>query len=377
MTWIAALGATCGPLVGPAARLADADFPRGTDGIRRLAHEVEKFAAREEASDDEDRAFVESAGALLGLLLVDHVGDGAYAERDGAHRVRLGARGFFDPFDAIDSALDADRPTAWLARAVAFAEKEAADVGPVSRVVAAFEQRLAMTRDDLEVEARFERRVWLTGGIEVDLTRAVDATHDQRPEAVAQAVEKICALLPGAARAPHTTWLEAAPRIVPRVLGPTFAAPGVYEAPLLGPLRLALVLAFEGRARFVRAREAEDWGEDVARGRAIENLAARSSRARFARVEHSGGAWVVARTGDGLDAARLVLPGLHDVLAAELGTPVVVAVPHRDALLACAAAGGVSVTALRDRAEDDARRAPHRISESLFLLSASGLALLR
>ena len=96
----------------------------------------------------------------------------------------------------------------------------------------------------------------------------------------------------------------------------------------------------------------------------ISTRSGKSWQARVLRVVWSGDGvtLVVARTGDGLDASRLLLPGLHDVLAPELGSPFVAAVPHRDALFACPRDCERSVRALRERAARESLRAAHAIS---------------
>jgi len=81
---------------------------------------------------------------------------------------------------------------------------------------------------------------------------------------------------------------------------------------------------------------------------------------------------VVARSGDALDSARLVLPGLHGVLATELDPPFAVAVPHRDLLLAVSGADPEMLEALARRVADEYARAPHRISPQILELGRRG-----
>jgi len=84
------------------------------------------------------------------------------------------------------------------------------------------------------------------------------------------------------------------------------------------------------------------------------------------------GAFVVGKTGDGLDAARLLLPTLHRVLRAELEDPLVVAAPHRDTLLA-ATFTPWTVGVFQEQVEDAFRKAPHPISAAVFALDELGL----
>jgi len=390
--WRDALRETCGALVDAAQQFASPPFPRGPDGVRALAERVAAHSADEHANEEQDRVFVEGAGALLGLLLVEHAGSGALSRRDGVVRVRVGLRGFVDPFAIVESALDADRPLQSLREALRVAEAEARGDGPLARVLGAVEYRLAEVRVDLGVRERFEALLVLDDGTELDLRRIVDATRDQQQAAVNAAASKLVAMIPsgpgGDAASRVTRWEEICDRVLPRLVPAGFdagpSAPPLCLAPLLidrvrgdgtaSGIAVALVIPYTGRARYLRADEPASWelGADEVQARAVANLAARSAKANFTRVDTAAGALVIARTGDGLDAARLLLPGLHDVLAAALGSPCAVAVPHRDTLLACAAQSA-AIDALAERARDEAARAPHRISDAVFVLAQDGL----
>lgn len=179
-------------------------------------------------------------------------------------------------------------------------------------------------------------------------------------------------------RVPDAGWAEARRNILPRLVGPAFvralpvddgdAQP--YVARLAGELGLALVLREPGRARFVRRRERATWPSDAVRV-AIENLARTSRAAKLLHVQGEEGGYVTARSRDGLDAARLLLPGLHELLAPELGSPFVAAVPHRDALFACAADASTCVDALAERARMEHDRARYPISGALYLVRSA------
>src|SRR5690606_7330319 len=123
---------------------------------------------------DED-AFLEGAGALLGLLLLEHLGEGRYDREGERHGLRVGPH-FFDPFAALEAAIEAPRPRAELSRWVGEAEAEARGEGPTARVVAAFTRRLAQARPELSVSSGSGLRLTLSGGVEVDLERVARAT---------------------------------------------------------------------------------------------------------------------------------------------------------------------------------------------------------
>lgn len=344
--------------------------PPGPDALVALGRAIDRFAARTAITASEEATFHEGAGAFLGTVLLAYLG-GSHAEREGVHRLRLGSAGSFDPFAAIEEALETDPARAALVDAVARAESEAQGRGAVARVALAFERALAELRTDLSVTDRFDRRLWL-GEIEVDLARAIAATEGESEAAVAGAARKLVEMLPGGASV-DVGPDEARARVLPRLVGPGFDLP-VLAAPVAGELRVAWVLAYEGRARFVTERDLARWAwrRDEIAEQALVNLAARSDRARLARVDTDGGPMIVASSGDGLDSARVLLPGLAGTLAPEIGSPCVLGVPHRDALMACPDVPDL-VAALAARVADDHARAPHGISASLFRLSSDGV----
>jgi hypothetical protein len=387
--WLAGMD-ELGPLLPAAKRFLAREgasataLARGAPTLAWLSRRIDVFAERD-VGPREEAEFIEGAGALLAAVLIDHAGLGAHVEREGVHRVRLGTHGFFDPFHAVETALHAGSARAALVAEVSRAEGEAGARAGVGRVLLAFERVLADLRPDLAVDDRFESRVWLStldstsdpksAPVEVDLARVVAVADGQSDAAVEVAVKKLVAMLPGGPQAPIDRE-DALSRLLPRVVGPQFALEGgLFARPLPNGARLCLVLAFDGRSRFVRPAEIAAWGldEDEATRRALENLARRSTRARFGRIETIDGPVIFARTGDGLDSARIVLPGLVDVLGPELGEPFVAAVPHRDALLACRADSPRSFETMMARVAEDHARAPHRISDKAFLVDRGGL----
>jgi hypothetical protein len=161
----------------------------------------------------------------------------------------------------------------------------------------------------------------------------------------------------GLAGAPEHDW-AAAQRLVMPLLRP----PGMIGTPLgfvdeawrsaeatrahheivvdPGPLDLAVVYAIpaEGFAVIVNGDHLVSWRVDAAalRGAALANLAAWSEAAPWTD-EVSGGRRVISSaTGDGWDAARILLPDVRAHLAEELGAGdrVLVGLPERDLLVA-------------------------------------------
>ena len=343
----------------------------GPSGIRWLAAQLEDFVDRQ-SDDAQDDRFIEGAGAFLGLLLIEHLG-GRTRERDGRHRVQLGRYGTFDPFGAIQDALDADDPRACLSEHLSIAERESRDRGPVSRVVRVFAEILGRERPDLGIDSTFELIVDLDNGASVDLTQLERVARDQDEDAATEVARRIVSMLPGAHARQDTPWAEAASRLLPRLVSRKFLQSlppeqTLYVEPVASDLSLALQLRYGTRARYVRQAEVEAWARAgaPATGKAIQNLAERSRTLRVDRVTQD---IVRFRQGDGLDGARLLLPDLA-ARVAELGPGLwLAAAPHRDVLLL---APEQAAAALLAHAADAAQRAPHPVSASLFAVMPNG-----
>jgi uncharacterized protein YtpQ (UPF0354 family) len=373
--WLNTLDEIGGRLVPAARFFVDSERPplpgAGPQGIRWLAEQLEDFVDRD-TDEPQDDLFVEGAGALLGLLLIQHLG-GRSREKDGTHRVQLGRFGWFDPFVAIQDALDAEDPRSRLAEYLSVAEQEAADDGPVSRVVRTFAETLESERPDLGIRSHFELSVDLDNGASVDLERLERVARDQDEAATTEAARRIISMLPGADTPESTPWHEAASRLLPRLVSTQFLStlPGeqsLYSGSVGADVHVALQLRYGTRARYVRASEVDGWalGSAAAQRQAVENLAEKS---RSLRLEPVTEGVLRVRQGDGLDGARLLLPDLAARLTQLAEGPWVAASPHRDVLLL---GHGAAVDELARRAEDAVRRAPHPVSASLFAVTAHG-----
>ncbi|MBT8467242.1 MAG: hypothetical protein KJN97_00725, partial [Deltaproteobacteria bacterium] len=277
--------------------------------MRWLADLLEDFVDRDSNGAEDDR-FVEGAGAFLGVLLIDHLGGGTQ-ERDGCHRVQLGRFGCFDPWGAIQEALDADDPRKCLSEYLSMAEREARADGPVSRVVRIFAEELSRARPDLAIHSQFELTVDLDNGASVDLARLERAARDQDDDDASQAARRIISMLPGAEAREATPWSEAVPRLLPRLVSRKFvdslpAEQDLYLDAIGHDVLVALQLRYGARARYLRCAEVDDWKRDRGsiRQRAVANLAAKS---RALRLEPVSDGILRVRQSDGLDGARLLL----------------------------------------------------------------------
>jgi uncharacterized protein YtpQ (UPF0354 family) len=392
-SWIGVLSERAGPLIEPALcflqrqRAGDSDsFRGGTEGIRWLARELVAFAYLESVSDEEEQAFVEGAGALLGLILIDHLPEARHAAQAGAHRVRIGAYAFIDPFAAIERALEArDIPKA-LAASLAEAEREARGVGAMSRVVRTLAELLLLERPHLRVAGQFDARLMLAGRnddeqIEIDLTQAIRATSSQSAQAVQDVARRLISLLPGA-QEPEQDFHDLRSRIVPRICRTdavtSLSKQGraeLFRSEFVSDLSIAILVEHEGRARYLRTREVEAFAISSADllAYAIENLLLRSTQFRLSELDREAKGCFITRTGDGRDSTRVLLPSVRALLRERFGDHVAVGIPHRDAFLCCDASDSHSVTTIRARVTLDAARAPHRLTDELFRCTPSGL----
>jgi uncharacterized protein YtpQ (UPF0354 family) len=362
-------------------------YSGGRDGLVALCTQLERFAHEPHVDEEGERRFVEGAGALLGVLLIEHVPGASYASERGVHRVRLGAHGFFDPFAAVDRALDAGNIRRELAREVARAEDEAAARGPLSRVAAALCQAIEAERPDLALQGQFDCTLRVTQRasgepIEIDLKRAVETTLDQDQRAVEKVARRLLSLLPGALSSQPQSADELSQRLLPRLARHDalhdLTSQGkslLFAQPFSDELSIALLAEFDGRARYVRIGELTELGFTPAQAltQALDNLRARSESARIVREPAELGTMFVARTGDGRDSARVLLPELHAELTDRIGPSVCLALPHRDTFFACSAACEPSRRRLAARAAEDSARAPHALSARVFMLQGGEL----
>jgi hypothetical protein len=313
-SWIDDLRSRCGPLSDAASMFAadlgvEHDPPAGAAGLLALARRVERHIDGVAREDEDERLFIELAGAYLSVLLCDALPHGRHVRRKGRHGIALGRSGFFDPFAAIERLLQASDVRTCLLEQVALAEDEARS-------------------------------------------------------------------------GPRDPWLQARRRVLPRLVGNALLAEvgrragqqPLYSRPLASDVILVFLLSEQQRRRYVDARELASWRQEPDRvmAAALDNLAARSGAARLLRVDAEQGTLIVARTEDGLDSSRVLLPGVRALLAAELGWPFAVAIPHRDALLACAVHDQASVSLLREHAAFEARRARSAITSELLRVDAGG-----
>ncbi|MEL7474567.1 MAG: DUF1444 family protein, partial [Planctomycetota bacterium] len=108
---------------------------------------------------------------------------------------------------------------------------------------------------------------------------------------------------------------------------------------------------------------------------ARENLERYQPELHFQIVESKeGGKAAILNEQDGYDAARLLLPGLHRKMSAELGGDFYVATPARDMFVALSVGPAQFVERLRRRVEQDYQRLPYPITDALYYVTRDGVA---
>lgn len=107
---------------------------------------------------------------------------------------------------------------------------------------------------------------------------------------------------------------------------------------------------------------------------ARENLAVHRPELELKVFHGESGAAALFNTGDGYDAARILLSGLHPNLSPELGGDFLVAIPTRDVFVAFPTEPDGFVGRLKKRIEHDFKKLPYPITDDLFLVTLDGVA---
>lgn len=169
-------------------------------------------------------------------------------------------------------------------------------------------------------------------------------------------------------------------RIMPVVLGSQTVAmqPGtLVTQELLPDLHIAYAIDHDRVISYIPRVVFAEWKIEIDELHeiAIANLVAKSQElpAHTANDEAGNVFLVLLQTNDGYDAARILLPNLHDRLSEFLGSPFIVGVPNRD-ILVCFRDSPEINRRIEQRIEQDYHNWPHQITRQTFLVTADGLA---
>lgn len=204
-----------------------------------------------------------------------------------------------------------------------------------------------------------------------------------RPEDTQRQIERwIVEILRAAEGTPEESgnFEEIKDRLLPVLLadGPhDLDASSIVSQSLVEGLRVAYAIDHDRTFSYLPRQTFKSWNMELddLHEVAISNLISRSEaiNAHAAQDETGGVYLVLFQTMDGYDAARLLLPTLHERLRGYLGSPFVAAVPNRDILI-CFKNESAVVDRLRDQIGKDYRQMPHQVTDKLFLVTADGIA---
>lgn len=173
----------------------------------------------------------------------------------------------------------------------------------------------------------------------------------------------------------------AKPRIMPRIQPETIFdhlhREMVAHVPYVNGTAIVFVTDLPHMTVSITTEQLVKWGvtveevEEIAR----ENLDQYQPELEFQLVESKeGGKAAIMSEHDGYDAARLLLSGLFDRLAPQLGGDFYVATPARDMFVALSAGPTPFIKRLHGRVEQDYQRLPYPITKEFFYVTRDGVA---
>lgn len=167
------------------------------------------------------------------------------------------------------------------------------------------------------------------------------------------------------------------PRIQPESIFEHLSRELVAHVPYVNGSVIVFVTDLPNMTVSITTEQVIKWGvtceelEDIAR----ENLERYAPQLEVRLVESKeGGRAAIISEQDGYDAARLLLSGLHQRLAPQLGGDFYVAIPARDMFVALSTDPDDFVDRLRDRVAQDHQNLPYPITNELFYVTRDGVA---
>lgn len=167
------------------------------------------------------------------------------------------------------------------------------------------------------------------------------------------------------------------PRIQPESIFNHLSRDLVAHVPYVNGSVIVFVTDLPHMTVSITTEQLMKWGvsadelEEIARA----NLSEYAPGLQMQMVESKeGGRAVIIGEQDGYDAARLLLDGLWERLAPELGGDFYVAIPARDMFLAISCRPPQFVGRVANRVLEDFRRMPYPITPDLFYVTRDGVA---
>jgi uncharacterized protein YtpQ (UPF0354 family) len=203
------------------------------------------------------------------------------------------------------------------------------------------------------------------------------AEYKAQPERLDEIVGAVVAEAEGTVESGNaeTDFAEVGPRILP-ILKPITALRGLNEEPATtsfpGGLHVAYLVERPDSLLAVRPADLERWGRSLEEVHqvAVDNLLRQTNREEPLRCEEELCGWA---SGDGWDAARLVVPKLRQQIVEKIG-PAVYAVPRESVYVALPIK---LADRIKTRVEHDFVTADNPVSQDLFVERGGELVVLR
>lgn len=167
------------------------------------------------------------------------------------------------------------------------------------------------------------------------------------------------------------------PRIQPETIFEHLNKDLVAHVPFINGTVVVFVTDLPQMTVSITTEQARQWhlSMDDLDELARDNLDEYTPELKFQVVESKeGGRAIVLSEQDGYDAARLLLDGLWERLAPQLGGNFYVAIPARDMFVALSDGPEPFLRRLRERVNQDYHRLPYPISPHLFYVTRDGIA---
>ncbi|MCB9840306.1 MAG: DUF1444 family protein [Phycisphaeraceae bacterium] len=176
---------------------------------------------------------------------------------------------------------------------------------------------------------------------------------------------------------PESARTRVMPRIQPESIFEHLNRDLVAHVPFVNGTVVVFVTDLPQMTVSITTEQARQWSlsmddlDELAR----ENLGEYSPELRFQVIESKeGGRAILLSEQDGYDAARLLLGGLWERLAPQMGGNFYVGIPARDMFVAISDGPPAFVARLRERIAQDYHRLPYPISPHLFYVTRDGVA---
>lgn len=144
----------------------------------------------------------------------------------------------------------------------------------------------------------------------------------------------------------------------------------LVSRPFAGDLSVVYVADAPAIMRYITGADlrAQGWTREQLDEVALENLRERANRTMFTQTNQGMQTAFISATGDGYDAARILLPALHQLLAQRLWGRLLFGVPTRDILVIIGDGDPSYVKQVAARVRNDFESRPFPLSPHLYTL---------